>query len=121
MLKNAFRAIFLALLGMGLGCAIVQFAVSRWSEVSSYWIISGMVWPLIGLMIGQSLAEPTIGARRVRLRVMLAPDYPSVASSLGEWVNWAVCEGEHKIGIRPIEAINGHLTRSYVTEDATDG
>ena len=56
-----------------------------------------------------------------KAKAMGSPDYPSVASSLGKRLNWAACEGEHKIGIRPTEATNGHLTRIYVTEDVIHG
>ena len=72
MLVHILRSTVFGLLGIVLGCVVVQCAVSQWTELSSHWINTGFVAPMLGIWGGLTMAESTIGAARFRLRLALA-------------------------------------------------
>jgi hypothetical protein len=65
--RDLFRATALGVAGVVVGCLIVVFAVSRWTELSAHWLNGTMVLPVLGLLGGMKLAQgDPEGTRRLR-------------------------------------------------------
>jgi len=71
MLGHVVKSAVLGVLGLAFGCGIVLFAVTRWTSLDTMWLNSALVWPILGLTLGLSLAEGSIGTGRTQLRVAL--------------------------------------------------
>ena len=71
MFKHFATAVLLGVLGMVAGELIVWYAVSTWTQISSHWLNSAVVLPILGLWGGLALAEKSVAESRGRLRWLL--------------------------------------------------
>ena len=71
MLKQFLRSLACGLLGLAVGAGIVQFAVWKWDSLSSHWIDSGGILPMLGLLAGLGWAAADEFDRLRALRRLL--------------------------------------------------
>ena len=87
--RHFLNAVGLGIVGILGACGVVYGAVSSWTTVSSHWINSGCVLPILGLTGGLALAEPSIGERRNALRwALIAAAVP--LATVGNYLAWLI-------------------------------
>ena len=87
--RHFLRAVGCGIAGLVLASAIVYFATATWTSLSSRWINSGAVLPILGLIGGLALAEKDIGERRETLRRWLALAAVPLCT-LGNYLAWMI-------------------------------
>ena len=79
----------LGVLGLAIGCGVVYWAVSRWTELNTGWIDAACVGPLVLLVVGLAAQTPGDSPARGTLRNALIP-VAAVLGSAGNYLAYVI-------------------------------
>jgi len=79
----------LGILGLAIGCGVVFWAVSRWTELNTGWIDTACIGPLLFLVIGLGALTPGNSLDRRILRFSLIP-VAAVLSAAGNYLAYVI-------------------------------